>query len=192
MPTNFQIPRYPVWLQCVSPLGLSLGVFLNNFGTHLALICIPLDTFGHDLGVPLCTLRIPWGDFWVPLDQPKMSIWGTWDALLEAGWEWGSTVALVPLQWPRGSSQCDQAIATANVFSRSQQTLRNASEDLSGTQNSKPCTPHCWDGRVELPSRHKSHADGPHGSTNPQHLATCWKCGSFKLLLPILLLSSFY
>ena len=38
MPANFPIPRYPVWLQCISPRGPPLEIFFDPFDTHLASI----------------------------------------------------------------------------------------------------------------------------------------------------------
>ena len=81
-----------------------------------------LGTFGHHFGSlnpNLYDLGILWTSCWKqdennPIHVPPLC-------------------TLVPLQWPRGSSQCGQTIAPANVFSRSPQTLQNVSGDPSGT-----------------------------------------------------------
>jgi len=52
-PANFQIPRYPVWLQCISPRGPMRAVFssiLVRTGTHVASVWSPVGDFGHTCG----------------------------------------------------------------------------------------------------------------------------------------------
>ena len=55
MPANFQTPRYPVRLQCMSSRGPTLETFFDHSGTHVALRYVHLVTIWR---------------LWTPLWQP--------------------------------------------------------------------------------------------------------------------------
>ena len=72
MLTFVQSPGHPIWQQRISP-RVTLWVHLfNDFRTHLAPLCVHLDTFGHHFAA----LKAIWTT-WDPISSDLRTTWAT-------------------------------------------------------------------------------------------------------------------